>query len=122
VLGHLTPHQHLQASYASPHQLRVSRVIKKGVDLVIVGILTLLADSIANFRGANDSYGYVESFHLYELLQHSNTSYHNLLARIIEMKQSMSSKHPCCRPHNLAHITPIFATLITLSVQAPYPC
>jgi len=62
------------------------------------------------------------SFHLYELLQHSNASYWNLLTRIIEMKQSMSSKHPCCHPHNLAHITSIFATLFTLSIQAPYPC
>jgi hypothetical protein len=54
--------------------LHVARVIKKGVVLVIVGILTLLANSIAKFRGANKAYGYVESFHVDEILQQSNAS------------------------------------------------
>ena len=73
------------------HIYRIVGTIERGVILIIVPLLTLSADQLSKFKGANQSFGSVTAHHIDELFKESVVKYTQLLNSIRMLKRQTTS-------------------------------
>ncbi len=84
-LGHPTHPSQLaviqHTSAGKTHIIRMLGVIKRGIILICIPLLMLLADVMENFTFANKRFGSVITIHLYKLYNANKHTYLQLLDR-----------------------------------------
>ena len=73
------------------HVMRIAGIMLRGIVLIIIPLLSILADQIRKFRDANQAFGSVSVYHLDELAQGSDSKTQELFDMLSTLKRDTSS-------------------------------